>query len=99
MSSTSTPTRSRRRTSRPSPEWSSTARTPAGRPVGEVLGAVLVDPGVDLLPPAEQPVDLSLALSGDLLARHRPPPHHDHLVHRQLSPHVTDGEHVVQARV
>ena len=35
---------------------------------------------------------------GDLGAGHLPPLHQQPLVHRQLAPHVADGEHVVHAR-
>ncbi len=36
---------------------------------------------------------------GHLLRRHRPEPHGDLLVHRQLTPHVADGEHPVESGV
>jgi len=60
---------------------------------------VLVDPRVDPLPPQEEPLDAGFPLGGDLVAGHLPPPHHDHLVHGQLAPHVADGEHVVETGV
>ncbi len=60
---------------------------------------MLVDPDVDPLPPAEQPLDLLVPVLGDLRARHLPPLHQQPLVHRQLTPDVADGEQVIHARV
>ena len=51
---------------------------------------------------SHQPKSQSIRASrsvGDLLARHLPPAHDDPLVHRQLAPHVADGEQVVEPGV
>ena len=79
------------------PQPSSPARH-RSRPEDRSSGRFSSDPVVDPLPPAEEPVDPLLAAVGDLRARHLPPAHDDPLVHRQLAPHVADGEHVVEAR-
>jgi hypothetical protein len=54
---------------------------------------------VDALPPAEQPLDLVLSVGRYLGAGYLPPLHQQPLVHRQLAPHVADGEHVVHPGV
>ncbi len=77
---------SRRARRRPSPDPPPGQRsghhsTTPGPAAGEILRPVLRYPGVDGLPPGEQPLDLRVSLGGDLLAGHLPPPHHDHLVH------------------
>ena len=77
----------------------STARAAPRRLRLAVGGAVLLDPHVDPLPPAEQPVDPLVAVLGDLGAGDLPPAHDDALVHRQLAPDVADGQHVVEAGV